>query len=226
MSFGSRAKVKKCKRANITLKGERLKLVPTYKYLGVLLDSTLSYKSHISSVLRNVQHKVSMLSKVKRYLTTDVAVQIYKSMLLPYFDYADVIFNKANATDLDKLQRLQNRCLRLCLGHNRFYGTDEAHAEASVPFLKNRRKAHVLNFMYIRKDTKPNLLNRREIRTRAHDAPLFTVKIPRCEAYKRSVGYSGAETWNGLPPNVRNLIPFKTFKEHQKKEMLTGLDVN
>ena len=53
--------------------------------------------------------------------------------------------------------------------------------------------------MYSRKsDVK--LLNDREIRTRAHDAPLFTVTVPRCEAFKHSVGYSGAIGWNDLPP--------------------------
>ena len=45
--------------------------------------------------------------------------------------------------------------------------------------------------MYIRK-SKVHLLNNRKIRTRAHDAPLFETSIPRCEAYRHSVGYSGA----------------------------------
>ena len=158
MSFGTRAKVKKCKKTNITLKGERIKLVRSYKYLGVLLDSTLNYNIHISSVLKGVRHKLYMLGKIKRYLNVDVAVQIYKSMILPFLDYADVIFHKANATDLSKLQRLQNRCLRLCLGYNRFIETEVVHREARVPFLKDRRKAHVLNFMYIRKEKRPDLL--------------------------------------------------------------------
>ena len=39
------------------------------------------------------------------------------------------------------------------------------------------------NFMYIRKKDKA-LLNNREIRTRAHDAPLCKVVMPRCEAFK------------------------------------------
>ena len=146
------------------------------------------------------------------------------SMILPYLDYADSIFHKANTSDLDKLQRLQNRCLKICANKDRRFSTDQGHRLASVPFLKDRRRAHVLNFMYKRKG-KRELMNNREIRTRAHDAPLFNVTIPRCEAFKRSIGYFGSEEWNGLSPTVRNTDSYLAFKFLQKKLMLAPLSL-
>ena len=35
--------------------------------------------------------------------------------ILPYMEYGDVLMSGANQVDLDKLQRLQNRGLRICL---------------------------------------------------------------------------------------------------------------
>ena len=222
MAFGSRQKVKRAKGGTIKLGGEVLKQVPSYKYLGLILDSTLNYNLHVNQVIRTVLHKLMLLSKMKKYLRDDTALSIYKAMVLPYFDYADVIFDRALYKDIDKLQRLQNRCLKICMGKDRRSGTDAVHKLANVPFLKDRRRAHVMNFMYGRKSN-VHLLNRREIRTRAHDAPLFNVIIPRCEAFKRSVGYSGAVGWNELPPNVRNLNTLVEFKNLQKKKMLNPL---
>ena len=223
MAFGSRSKVKRCKNAVIKLNGDKVKMVPSFKYLGVTLDPTLNFNQHISSVIRTVQHKILLLGKVKRYLTNNVALKIYKAMILPYLDYADVIFCKANAADLEKLQKLQNRCLKLCLGQHRLFSTNRVHKEAEVPFLGDRRAAHTLNFMYKRKETRKDLLNRREIRTRAHDAPLFQTHIPRCQAVKRSVGYFGAEEWNVLPPVIRNIDSYQEFKQIQKARMLAPL---
>ena len=40
MAFSTRSKVKKCKDVSIHIDGERLKLVPSFKYLGMSLDST------------------------------------------------------------------------------------------------------------------------------------------------------------------------------------------
>ena len=147
------------------------------------------------------------------------ALQIYKSMLLPYFDYADVIFRKANLRDVDKLQTLQNKCLRICMGRDRRFDTNQAYKLAGVPFLKDRREAHTCNFMFRRK-TKVALLNRREIRTRAHDAPLFIIPIPRCESFKRSVIYHGSTSWNSLNVGTRNTENFLSFKLKQKEVML------
>ena len=222
MVFGTRSRVKKSKSVKISINNECLQLVPSFKYLGILLDSTLSYKQLIASVISTVLHKVTLLSKVKKYLTDCTALQIYKSMILPYLDYADVIFDKANSTDLNKLQRLQNRCLKLCASRDRRFSTDLAHKLASVPFLTDRRKAHTLNFMYKRQNRR-DLLNVREIRTRAHDAPLFDVIIPRCEAVKRSVCYAGSVVWNSLPPEIRNTDSYLAFKNLQKKAMLLPL---
>ena len=219
MVFGSRSRVKKAKLVDIKLNGDEIQKVPSFKYLGLILDPTLNYNHHISSLIRLILYKMTMLAKLRRYLNNDVAIQIYKSMLLPYFDYADVIFHKACSKDLDKLQRLQNRCLRICLGYDRLFSTDRAHKKASMPFLVDRRHAHALNFMFSRKNRK-ELLNNREIRTRAHDAPLFNVTIPRCTAFKCSVGYYGSELWNSLPAQTRNINCQILFKNETKKGML------
>ena len=101
------------------------------------------------------------------------------------------MFANSNVSDIEKLQRLQNRCLKICTGRDRLFNTEHLHKVMNVPFLRDRRRAHVRNVMYIRSSRK-ELLNNREIRTRAHDAPLSNVTIPRYEAFKRSVGYFGS----------------------------------
>ena len=167
---------------------------------------------------------MTLLAKMKRYLKKDVALLIYKTMLLPYLDYADVIFNNSNSGDLQKLQKLQNRCLRICLGFDARFNTDRAHKLASTPFLSDRRKAHVCNFMYVRK-SRTNLLNNMEIRTRAHDAPLLHIKVPRCKAFKRSVGYFGSDMWNNLGADMRNIDSYLLFNPIDPNPAISALAV-
>ena len=76
--------------------------------------------------------------------------------------------------------------------------------------------------MYIRKD-RPELMNVREIRTRAHDAPLFNVTMPCSEAYKISVGYFGSTEWNNLKVKHMNIDLYLAFKYHMKQAMLEPL---
>ena len=66
----------------INLNGEKLKVVPSYKYLGFVMDPILGYNKHIPSVLRLIQHKLSVLGKVKRYMNKSTALKVYKTIVI------------------------------------------------------------------------------------------------------------------------------------------------
>ena len=216
MVFGSRSKVKKAKNAKLAINNTKIQLVPSFKYLGFTMDPVLSYSNHISTLLNVVSHKSYMMAKIRRYISEYSAIRIYKAMLLPYFDYADIIYDKANQNGLDKLQRVQNKCLKMCLLSDARTSTDYVHERTKVPKLENRRKVHLRNYMFQMK-THVDLLCSSDIGTRSRDAPLFTTKIPKCEAYKRSVLYNGAVEWNSLSVELRNMDLLLPFKFHQKR---------
>ena len=218
VNFGTRHYVKKAKDVKVTLSNAELQVVPTYKYLGVTLDSTLSLQTHLKNVTNTVIHKLSILCKVRRYLTEKAAISVYKSMILPYFDYCDIIYDASNKGQLDRLQRLQNKCLKVCMRLERRHETENVHVRAHLPRLGVRREAHLCNFMFKRKEAGKHL-NTRNVRTRLHDAPVFDLGAPNNETYKRSVKYKGARTWNSLPADVRNINSYEHFKAHQKRNM-------
>ena len=86
MTFGTRHKVKKAKEVKVSFNDKALQLVPTYKYLGIVLDSVLSYKYHVNGVITSILYKVNLLSKIRLYLTETEALNIFKSMILSYFN--------------------------------------------------------------------------------------------------------------------------------------------
>ena len=218
MVFGTRHKVKKACNISINMNNTNLQIVPTYKYLGFMLDSLLSFNCHVKHVSNMVNFKSNLLAKLRRYMTEETALTIYKSMILPYFDYADIIYTAANQEGLDRLQRLQNKCLKICMSYNIRYDTKLLHAETKTAMLRNRREAHTNNFMF-GKLADTSWTDKRDIRTRAHDAPLFQVQIPKVEAYKRSIKYHGAVTWNNLSVATRSIKDPKVFKTFQKTTM-------
>ena len=140
-------------------------------------------------------------------------------MILPFFDYADVVYHNANSCELEKLQRLQNRALKLCLGFHKREDTELVHRTAKVPLLENRRKSHVFNFMYKRKEMNHNL-DVLVIHTRSADAPRFILPIPNLQCYKRSLEYSGAKTWNELPKELKLIPNYLSFKNQLHKRLM------
>ena len=150
MVFGTRSKIKKARNVQLCIERAPLQVVPTYKCLGITLDSTLSYNSHVKNVANIISYKPVLLWKIRKYLTEETALRICKSMVLPYFDYGDMVYGNASQDGLDRLQRLQNKCLKICMGFNRRHGTANLHSVTRTPQLKDRRLAHMNNFMYSR----------------------------------------------------------------------------
>ena len=222
MVFGTRSKVKKGKTSKLTIGNTQILQVPSFKYLGFTLDPVLSFSKHLSCLLCSVTHKMYVLGKIRRFINEYTAIRIYKAMILPYFDYADIVYDKARQCDLDTLQRAQNRGLKICMSVNVMTDNNYVHSHSKDPKLFNRRKAHLRNFMYQRK-TNESLLDVVDVGTRSRDAPLFKTKFPRNEAYKRSVLYNGATEWNSLSVDVRNVDHFLPFKYLQRQWLKTTI---
>ena len=66
MVFGTRNTVKKAKNVQLPVRGLPLQTVPTYKYLGITLDSALTLNYHVKNVTSMILYKNSILSLHKQ----------------------------------------------------------------------------------------------------------------------------------------------------------------
>ena len=57
------------------------------KYLGVLLDSTLSWKPHIDYISKKVSRIVGVLSRLRHFIPKNTLIKMYKSLLQPLLLY-------------------------------------------------------------------------------------------------------------------------------------------
>ena len=218
MVFGSRNKVRGSYIPNLYINNELLQIVPTYKYLGVNLDQTLNFKYHLESLISNISFKLYMFSKIRRYLNEKCAIIVYKSMLMPFFDYCDTVYMYSGQKELQKLNRHHIRGMKIWgfqLDENELY------IKCNLADLIVRRQVHLRNDMFKIKGIEKKLNNSEiQINTRLHDGPVFNVTHPNSEPIKRSVMYAGALEWNNLDADVRNIRDILSFKRKQKSWML------
>ena len=222
MCFGTSAQIKKCSNMKVSINDTCLERVQNYKYLGITLDTHLNFKKHINLCKRSCSHKVYTLSKIRRYLDTDTSLELYKTMIMPVMDYGDIIYAGASNVTLDKLQRIQNRALKICLNVNHYLPTILLHQEANVPNITARRSCHLANYIFSRKDD-IDLLVVRDINTRRFDAPVLETDRPNIETYKHRTIYRGVALWNNLSVATRNIQDYSIYKQSNKTVMYNSL---
>ena len=164
MIIGSKSLIKKCNPPSIKLGTNIIEYVKSYKYLGITLDQTLTFNNHINRLIQTLSHKAYQLAKIRRYINEETSLKIYKAMIIPYLDYGDIIYDAAPLKQLEKLQKIQNRCLRTCKAGQSTPSTAELHARYKVGYLKSRRQAHLKNFMF-KQQSNSNLIDNRNIPT-------------------------------------------------------------
>ena len=78
--------------AHIMLGGESVKHCDTFKYLGVVLDNSLSFNLHTDYVKKKVSKTLGMFSRIRSSLTTEVLNRLYKLMILLNLEYCCAVF--------------------------------------------------------------------------------------------------------------------------------------
>ena len=210
--YGSPQKIATLAPLSITHKGSMLPFVEKYTYLGVTVDHYLNFSKHINETIRLVKLRIFQLTKLRHLLSRETSLKIYKSVIVPVFDYCSFIVDGGLQKDIRKLQRLQNRALRICLrAVPADSNVDNIHNICHVVKLKERRKYLLQCFMYKRAAADPTL-RRSSRRTRADDKLKMQNKRANSTTYQRSPIYRGIDVWNNLSRHTQlceNIIQFK-----------------
>ena len=97
------------------------------KYLGILLDSNLSWKFHIEYVALKLSKIIGVIARLRHFVPLCTLLNIYLSLIFPYLSYGLAAWGQAAKTHLQKLLVLQKRVLRLM-----YFSEPRAHSTRRV----------------------------------------------------------------------------------------------
>ena len=78
----------------------------------------MTLQSNFKCIYKKFSHKIYQFGKIRKYLDVPTRILVYKQTILPLVEYVSIMLCLNTIRDVDKLQKLQNRCLRLCLDVN------------------------------------------------------------------------------------------------------------
>ena len=147
---------------------------------------------------------------------------MYKSFILPHFDYADIIWDNCAGYLSNDLEQLHLDALRTIIGTVRGTSHQKIYSESGFSTLRIRRQRHKLVMFfklvnlnapfYLLRLLPPLVAQRNPYNLRN---PL-TRDVPFCrtELYRRSFFPSTSTLWNNLPDSVKRSNSLSSFKRY------------
>ena len=88
-----------------------IELTDIFRFLGLTLDTRLSWKHHLNRVCSKISSAVGVLNRLKKLLPKNVLFMIYNSLVLPYMNYCLVCWGSINTNRILLLQKKAVRAI-------------------------------------------------------------------------------------------------------------------
>ena len=126
-----------------------IKEVTSVKYLGVQIDNKLTWNDHIQYITHKAAQVNGLLYRNLRQCPPHIKTVCYKSMVRPILEYASSVWDPHTNANIQKLESVQRRAARFCLGdYSRYSSVRSMLLSLDLPSLQFRRKLAKLTTMY------------------------------------------------------------------------------
>lgn len=196
--------------------------VDFFKYLGFIIDNKMNMKEHVSYTCKKIAKKIFCFGRLAKYMTFRTKITVYKSIIQPHFDYCVSMLLGCNKEDIEKLQVLQNRALRIilkCKRRTRVAKMLESLRRWNIKSVQQSIIAGTLKMVFkVKNNLVPTYLTERvKLNNEVHSYNLRNAADFRLSKYKKlntqkMLLYEGLKLYNSLPIEIkceRNLNLFK-----------------
>ena len=132
-----------------------IRCVRCVKYLGIIVDDTLTWEEHIEYISVKIKRGIGILKVAGKFLKRESLILIYRTLIEPYVRYCSIVWGRCNETQKDKLQALQNKADRT-IAKVKFNDADHTRLLQDLDWL-NIRNLFELNMGILCTSAKINL---------------------------------------------------------------------
>ena len=95
--------------------GENIKISSEIKFLGVIIDNTLSFDQHISSTAKQCNIHIKAIKPIRKCLIFQTAHNLAFALIISRLDFCNSFLYSLPSTLIRKLQKIQNHISRIVL---------------------------------------------------------------------------------------------------------------
>ena len=140
------------------IEGVPIPLFRSHKFLGITLDSHLTFQAHVDDVRTRCLKRINVIRCLSGYswgADRKTLMTLYVGLIRSVLDYNCFLFSTMSVTLGKRLEAIQSTCLRLISGAFRTTPVLALRADSHIPALSDRRLFLLLRY-YMKTKGEPN----------------------------------------------------------------------
>lgn len=205
---------------SLNINNKPIKQKDSIKYLGIIMDSNLSWKEHIKQLSKKISRGIGLISKLRHYVSKCILTQLYYSLIYPFLTYGVIIWANTYVSTLKPIIILQKKAIRIMTFSK--YDDHTSPLFKNVNILKFSDIIHYHNSLFLFK-FHSNMLpiafqeffvqtsTRHKYNTRLASSSSYYIPPVRTNYGKFNIRFNGAIIWNNIDESFKrfNLFRFK-----------------
>lgn len=218
----------------VKIENEVIERVHHIKYLGTTIDDKLSFEKHFNTCVKKVAGKTNLLSRVSRKLTFEAKKTVYNTIVLPHFQYCSTVYFTCTKEQIQKMQKIQNRAMRIILKCDYLTPRDFMLKALNWLSIHQQIKYNVLVFIYktlkghLPKYLSENLTHTSNIHdrnTRQNDNDILRLPNFKLESSRKNIFYYGIKLYNEMPKEIKEKESLNGFKTVCRKYVMDKYEI-
>ena len=226
--FGNAKQLQKCTTNSINVAGDLIVRSEVIRYLGVWLNSTLNFKTHVTKKCKAAMLNFLRIRSNHHLLTEDTASSSVLSLCVSHLDYCNSVLYGLPDIIISKMQKIQNMCACLVLRKHKWDSATVCLATLHWLPVKQHItfKICVLTYKLLHKQGPQYLQDMLQYRTPNRwlrstlDNSLLIIPRTKLKTFaNRSFSVAAPTTLNALPKHIRDIPDLLNFKRALKTHL-------
>ena len=205
----------------------RIEQIKKTKFLGVIVNETLTWDDHIKTVKQKVQKNIGIIFRIRHILPFSTLRSLYFTLIHPYLEYCNIIWAISRSSLLNNLFLCQKKAIRVITNSKANAHTKPLFNKLRILTIFDVNNLQIGCFMYrcmysllppyfcamFAKNSTVHAYN-----TRQHD--LLHIFGHKTNVRRHTAFIFGPKIWNKLPAAIVQSTNIFKFKKQYKHHLL------
>ena len=218
---------------NISIEGQQLVKSEHERFLGVIIDSKLSWRQHIKQLKTKISRNAGVMMKLKSSIPNKARKMLYNSLIQSHLYYCTTVWGTKSLNSIQSLFSAQKKAIRATDSeyHNYFYDKEKrllpSHTKAifnkigilALPNLIAKSCLTLMHKVYmgLAPSSIDSIFEKSPLRQTERRIPqYFEIKFNRLRITDNSISNIGPRLYNNTINEINKILPFNVPKLQDK----------